>query len=133
MTQAGRVDRIAQHAAHLLCSGRARTVSEAMSLSGDSAGVSRSLIVRHLAAMQQSALGEVAVNVRRAAILEVALEFMEILDSHFERFTEVFPDARGTQLAGRAAEGLLDGDPIVHIRVLAKISVAELTNLIMET
>ena len=35
--------------------------------------------------------------------------------------------------AGRAAEGHLDGDPIVHIRVLAKISAAELTNLVMET
>lgn len=133
MTLPEHVDRIARHAAKLLFSGRATTVREAISFAGGSGRISRSLIVKHLAAMEESLLGVAAVNVRRAANLEVALEFMEILDSYFDRFTELYPDARGTRLAGRAAEGNLDGDPVVNLRVLAEITPAALVNLIMET
>ena len=127
------VDLRARHAAMLLHSGRVSAVSEAIRIAGRGLPIPRTLLRRHMAAMEKQEIGEAAVKKRHAGILEVAIEFMDAIEMHFERFPERYPEAMGTRLAGRAAGGLLDGDPVVHIRVLAEMPPAEVVHLIMET
>ena len=125
-------DELARRAALLHSQGRVASIREAIHVVGGGPEVSPELVRRHLAAISESTLGAEEADRRRARVLESALELMHAIDDHLERFIDRHPDARGVRLAGRAASGQLDGDLILHLRVLAAIDEAELAAVVVD-
>ena len=125
------VDELARRAALLHHQGRVASIRDAIHAVGGGPEVSTGLVRRHLAAISESTLGMDAADRQRARVLEPAMELMHAINHHLERFLDRYPDARGVRLAGRAAAGLLDGDLILHLRVLAAIHEAELAAVVV--
>lgn len=76
----------------------------------------RGLIRRHLEAMRTAAMGETGIRRWRAARLRVALDLLEAIDLHEERFADDRHVFLGSRLAGRAATGRIDPEDRLHLR-----------------
>lgn len=126
------LDELARRAARLQHEGRVASTQDAIRAVGGGPALSAAQVRRHLAAMTDAALGQSEANAMRARMFDPVIEIMHAVDDHLERFLDRHLTARGTRLAGRAAAGSLDGDPIMHLRVLADIGDAELAQVVVD-
>jgi len=120
-------DAIAREAARRLVLGLDPTLAAAIDAAAEAAAIeverrrragldlaapdrpSFALVRRHHEAMQQQALGLEGHADEVRAMLQVALDLMELLETHLE--------LGATRLAGRAARGRLDPDLVLHLRL----------------
>ena len=126
------LDELARRAARLQHEGRVASTQDAIRAVGGGPALSAAQVRRHLAAMTDAEFGQSEANAMRARMFDPVIEIMHAVNDHLERFTDRYLTARGTRLAGRAAGGSLDGDPIMHLRVLADISDAELAQVVVD-
>ena len=76
----------------------------------------RGLVRRHLEAMRSSSMGESGLRRWRADRLRIALDLLEAMDLHEERFADDHHVYLGSRLAGRAARGRIDPEDRLHLR-----------------
>jgi len=126
------VDSMGRIAARLLLQGKARSISEAIALSGADHRLSHARVRKHLSLLEESIVGERSARTMRGELLTVALNCMEAVDEYLERFPDRFPEAKGIRLVGRAAEGYLEGEVTFHLRVFANIEIPELVELLLQ-
>jgi hypothetical protein len=107
-------DRLAREAARLYHEGRADTVAEAirivaqqLGLQGEAPG--HGIVRQHIQALSMQAMGDVAYHEAMKNRLRAAEQLMSALDEHYAGVPML--------LVGRAAQGHLDGDLTLHIRI----------------
>jgi len=123
-------DHIAREAARLLHRGRAPTVAEAIRRAADQLGVDDPAswpgpgrVRRHVQAMSMQALGDAGYAESIRQVWVVAERLMTLLEaSHL--------DVR-TLLAGRAAEGHIDGGVTLHVRAYTDLPIGVLAETLL--
>ncbi len=125
-----RTDEIAQRAARLLETRRARDIDDAIRMAAEALGHERAVLpghgrVReHARAMALAALGEAGYAESVRKVWEAAERLMTVL-------VEAMPDAR-VLLVGRAAQGLIDGGVTVHVRLYAETGIGEIARTLVD-
>ncbi len=124
-----RTDEIAQRAARLLGSHRARDIDEAIRMAAEALGHERAVLpghgrVReHARAMALAALGEAGYAESVRKVWEAAERLMTVL-------VESMSDAR-VLLVGRAAAGQIDGGVTVHVRLYTETDIGEVARTLV--
>ncbi len=126
------VDVMGRAAARFLLQGKARSISEAIAISGGDPRLSHARVRKHLKVLEESIVGDHGARQIRGEILGVAITSMDAIDEYFDRFPDRFPGSRGARLVGRPAEGHLEGQVTFRLRVFADISVPELVEILLQ-
>ncbi len=79
---------------------------------------------KHAQAMRMQAMGEAGYLEHQRHVLSIAEEIMSV-------FELAIPEAT-TLLMGRAAAGLIDADPAIHLRITTSSSVEDISRLLLE-
>lgn len=126
-------DRIAQHAAALLNSGRERDLAAAVRVAAASLHArgnqdlpSPALVRKHAQGMAQAALGDRAYVAGVRSHLQVAADAMHTLEAELDL------DA-ATALVGRAARGHTDADPVLHVRAYTRAPIARIAQALVDS
>ncbi len=124
-------DRIAQHAAALLNSGRERDMAAAVRVAAASLHARGSqdlptpaLVRKHAQGMAQAALGESAYVAGIRAHLQLAADAMHVLEAELDA---------ATALVGRAARGQADADPVLHVRAYTRAPIAQIAQALVDS
>ena len=124
------VDVLGRTAARYVLQGKARSISEAIAITGGDPRLSHARVRKHLKLLEESIVGDHGARQIRGELLDVAITSMDVIDGYFDRFPDRFPEARGTRLVGRPSEGHLEGEVIFRLRVFADIGVPELVEVL---
>ncbi|MDI9402753.1 MAG: hypothetical protein QM516_02670 [Limnohabitans sp.] len=115
---------VARLAARLLADGREHHAEAAVErafhelrLPSRAESPSLSEIRMHVRALEESRVGDFGRLNRIVAVLEEALEVLSVLESTVLAHDPEGTNRRPPEIYGRAAQGELDLDPVVHVRV----------------
>lgn len=121
-------DRIAQHAAILIETGKVARIHDAIRQAADSlkltdsAMPSHSAVRKHAQAMAMQSMGDANYLASRRDILRIAEELMTALEQV----------GCESLLMGRAAAGQLDGDVKLHLRLICDAPLSELAQSLVD-
>ena len=124
-----RTDAIAREAARLIESGRSDTLAQAIRAAAEGLGFhdaqlpSHGRVRRHAQALAMQALGDAGYAEAIRGVWRVAERLMTVVD---EAMPEVDP-----LLAGRAAQGHIDGGVTVHIRLYTEAPIGDLARTLV--
>ncbi len=125
-----RTDEIAREAARLMASSRSGSIGEAIHAAASALGYhdvdlpGHGRVRKHAQGLAMQALGREGYARSVDDVWQAAERIMTVL-------TEAIPDAEPL-LAGRAAQGLIDGGVTLHIRVYTQASIGDVAQTLVE-